>query len=196
MSNRVSRVWLAALCAVMGFSLAAPGARAEAQQYGLDTTHTAFVFSIKHLGMSYTYGRFNDVKGEIAIDPDNPGACNFFFSIGTDSVDTGLQKRDDHLRSPDFFNAKQFPVITFKTGKVEAAENGYRVTGVLSLHGVAKTITIDLEKLGEGKDPWGNYRIGFATMLKIKRSDYGMTNMMEAVGDEVKLMISFEGIKQ
>lgn len=167
-----------------------------ADQYALDKGHTAIIFGIKHLNMSYTYGRFNDIDGQFTLDAQNTANSSFKVTIKTASIDTGLKKRDDHLRSLDFFNANQFPVITFESTQVEAAEDGYQVSGKLSLHGETKPITLHLQKLGEGDDPWGNYRAGFAAELTIKRSDYGMTNMPEAVGDEVKLMISFEGLRQ
>ena len=183
--------------AIMTFiTLAAATSQANAvamDQYKLDASHTGIVFRVKHLTTSYTYGRFNDPTGQFTIGGDQ---SSFEFTVKTASIDTGDKKRDDHLRSPDFFNAKQFPVITFKSTNVEPTTDGYRVTGDLSLHGVTKSITVNLQKMGEGKDPWGNYRMGFSTELTIKRSDYGMTNMPKAVGDEILLMISFEGLKQ
>lgn len=187
---------LANVCAVTLITLAINQTAVGADQYVLDNDHTAIIFGIKHLNMSYTYGRFNDVEGQFMLDADTPSNSSFKITVKTRSIDTGLKKRDDHLRSPDFFNANQFPVITFETTGVKAASNGYRVSGKLSLHGVTKPITLYAQKLGEGDDPWGNYRAGFATELTLKRSDYGMTNMPEAVGDEVKLMISFEGLRQ
>ena len=167
-----------------------------AQQYVFDTSHTAIVFQIDHLGMSHTYGRFNEITGEFTVDSQNAAGSSFSLTIQTNSVDTGFEKRDDHLRGPDFFNAKQFPVISFKSTKVEVDTHGYRLTGDLSLHGVTKSITFNLRKMGEGIDPWGNYRMGFSTELNIKRSDFGMDHMLEAVGDDVRLMISFEGLRQ
>ncbi len=167
-----------------------------ADDYKLDESHTGIVFVIKHLNMSYTYGRFNESEGVFAIDTNDPTRSSFSFTVKTASVDTGHKKRDEHLRSPDFFNAKQFPVITFKSTAVEAVEQGYRVAGDLTLHGVSRSLTVELEKLGEGKDPWGNDRIGFATELRIKRSDFGIDHMLSAVGDDVRILISFEGIRQ
>lgn len=167
-----------------------------ADSYALDPGHTAVVFAIKHLNMSYTYGRFNDINGQFTLDAQNADNSSFKVTIKTHSIDTGLKKRDDHLRSPDFFNANQFPVITFESTGVKMSGTVYHVSGNLTLHGITKPITLELQKLGEGNDPWGNYRAGFATELTIKRSDYGMANMPEAVGDDVKLMISFEGLRQ
>ena len=196
MTRKLLSMKMATVCVVMLACFGLNQAAVGADQYAMDKGHTAIIFGIKHLNMSYTYGRFNDIDGQFMLDAQNAANSSFKVTIKTHSIDTGLKKRDDHLRSPDFFNANQFPVITFESTQVEAASDGYRVSGKLSLHGVTKAVTLHLQKLGEGDDPWGNYRAGFATELTIKRSDYGMTNMPEAVGDEVKLMISFEGLRQ
>ena len=196
MTRKLFTMKWATVCATMLTYLGMNQTVFGADSYALDKGHTAIIFGIKHLNMSYTYGRFNDIDGQFKLDAQNAANSSFKVTIKTASIDTGLKKRDDHLRSPDFFNANQFPVITFESTQVEAASDGYRVTGNLSLHGATKSITLHLQKMGEGDDPWGNYRAGFATELTIKRSDYGMTNMPEAVGDEVKLMISFEGLRQ
>jgi len=120
-------------------------------------------------------------------------------------VDTGNAKRDEHLRGPDFFNAKEFPAISFKSTSLTATESdgadagkAYTLAGDLTLMGVTKPITVQAVKLAEGKDPWGNFRIGFDTSFKIKRSDFGMTYGVDngVVGDEVTIMLSFEGIKK
>lgn len=186
----------ATVCAVMLACLGINQTAIGADSYVLDKGHTAVIFGIKHLNMSYTFGRFNDIDGQFTLDTQNAANSSFKVTIKTASIDTGLKKRDDHLRSPDFFNANQFPVITFESTQVEVTANRYLVSGNLTLHGVTQPITMNLEKMGEGKDPWGNYRAGFGTELTIKRSDYGMANMPEAVGDEVKLLISFEGLRQ
>ena len=177
------------LTATVLFGAASP---ALAQNYELDPGHTSVYFKIKHLDVSYVFGRFNDVEGQYTLG-DDP---SFQFTVQTESVDTGNQKRDDHLRSPDFFNAKQFRTITFQSTSVSETDDGYEVTGDLTLHGQTNEITVPLEKVGEGEDPWGGYRTGFATEFTIKRSDYGMDQMLEMVGDEVTLMISFEGKRQ
>jgi len=165
---------------------------AGAQQYQFDGAHSSYYFRIGHVDVSLVYGRFNDVTGDFNLG-DDP---SFNFTVKTASVDTGNQKRDEHLRSPDFFNARQFPEITFKSTNVSETDAGYDVTGELSLHGVTNTVTVPLRKVGEADFPPGTPRVGFATEFTINRSDYGMTNMLDVVGDEVELMISFEGIEQ
>lgn len=180
---------VAALAAPM--VLAAPDSSADGD-YQLDPAHSSFYFRISHLDLALVYGRFNDGEGQFTLGNEP----SFEFTIQTESVDTGVEKRDNHLRSPDFFNAKQYPTITFNSTEVTPTDTGYDVTGELTLHGHTNTITVPLRHVGAGEDPWGNQRAGFATEFTIQRSDYGMDNMLDQVGDEVELLISFEGIRQ
>lgn len=176
---------------LVAFSLlmAAP---AVAEEYKVDPAHTSVYFKIRHLGISDVYGRFNKPEGTYTTG-ESP---SFNLSLQADSIDTGVERRDAHLRSADFFNVEKFPTITLKSTEVTETEEGYELTGDLTLHGVTKPVTFPLVKIGETTDQQGNHRTGFATQFKIKRSDYGMTNMLGPVGDEVTLMISFEGIRQ
>jgi polyisoprenoid-binding protein YceI len=165
---------------------------ARAEDFKLDPVHSSIYFAIGHLNRtSIAYGRFNEVEGSFTLGEK----ASFEFTVKAESVDTGNKKRDEHLRGPDFFNVKQFPVITFKSKSVKAADANFTVEGEMTLMGVTKPITIKLEKGHEGKDPWGNHRTGFSTEFTIKRTDYGMSNMVGPVADEVKLFVSFEGIK-
>ena len=166
--------------------------RVAADEYKLDATHTSIIFKIKHLQYSYTFGRFNQVEGSFSTG-DNP---SFNFIVKTASIDTNNKKRDDHLRGPDFFSAKEFSEITFKSTDVHAHGDTLHVVGDLTLHGKTKSIEFHMKHHGQGKDPWGKYRTGYSTDFTVKRGDFDMTNMPDAVGDEVALMISFEGIKQ
>ncbi len=170
-------------------SAAKPSAQA-ADAYALDTAHTAVNFKISHLGLSWTYGRFNDISGSFTIDAEK---SSFEVVIQTESIDTGNGKRDAHLKSPDFFNAKEFPTITFKSSGVKPTEDGFEVTGDLTLHGVTKTITLPLKGGSKAEFPKGVVRTGYSGELKIKRSDFGMEGLKGAVGDDVYLSISFEG---
>lgn len=170
-----------------------------ADTYVIDGSHSAIVFRIKHLGVSYAYGRFNDISGEVVWDDANPEASTLNIQVKTESVDTASEKRDQHLRSPDFFSAKEFPVSSFTSTSVEKISNTtYKVTGDFQLHGVTKQVTADLEYIGDGKDPWGGHRAGFETTITIKRSDFDMTTYIDngGLGDDVRLIIAIEGIKQ
>jgi polyisoprenoid-binding protein YceI len=172
----------------------------SADTFVIDPEHTSVVFGASHMGFSYVYGRFNKVSGGYVLEPDNPEGSQFELSIDAASVDTNNQKRDDHLRSPDFFNVKQFPEVSFQsTGvKVEKGEKGpvYNITGDLTIHGVTRQVTLPLQKLGEGPGMGGETRSGFLCLSSLKRSEFGMTNMIPGIGDEVSITISFEGVRQ
>jgi polyisoprenoid-binding protein YceI len=148
------------------------------------------------LGVSHNYGRFNDVSGRYSFDPNDPSSSTFEVTIKADSVDTHSERRDQHLKSPDFFNAKQFPVIQFKSKSVRKTDDGVEATGELSLHGVKKDVTVGIEHVGSGEDPWGNHRSGFVTTFAIKRSEFDMKFMMGPLGDEVTLLVNIEGIRE
>jgi polyisoprenoid-binding protein YceI len=167
-----------------------------ADNYTVDGMHSSVTFKISHLGLAWVYGRFNEFSGTFTIDPADASKCSFGLTIKTQSIDTNNQKRDTHLRSPDFFNVKQYPAITFKSTSVKAGKNGYQVTGDLSLHGETKSVTFALVGGKKVEFPKGVQRTGYSTELVIKRSDFGMKTFAEALGDDVHIAISFEGVKK
>jgi len=182
---------------ILGGAMLFGGQAWAADTYELDSVHSHAVFKIMHLGLANQFGRFNDISGTVVVDEKTPANSKVEITIKTDSVDTKNAKRDEHLRSPDFFNAKQFPTLTFKSTKVEAAgKDLYKVTGNLTLHGVTKPVTFTFKKTGEGKDPWGGHRIGGETTFTINRMDYGIAFMPDGLGKEVTLMLTFEGVKK
>lgn len=188
------RAIVPAIALSLGFAIS--GVQA-ADTYDIDASHSAAIFKVKHVGVAYTYGRFNDLKGTVVFDAANPAASKVEVIIQAASVDTYNQKRDAHLANPDFFDAKQFPVLKFtSTAFKKVSDTTFEVAGDFTLHGVTKPITVTATKTGEGKDPWGGYRIGFETTFTIKRSDYGMTKMMEAASDEVVITFATEGIRK
>lgn len=165
--------------------------------YKVDGDHAHVVFRISHMGFSYTYGRFNQIDGSFDFNAADASANKVTLEIATASLDTQVAARDKHLRSPDFFSAKEFPKITFVSSAWKSAGGqAFDVTGKLSLHGVSKEITIRVDFMKEGKGPQGKYRAGFSSDFTIKRSDFGMKKWLPGIGDEVKLMLSLEGIKQ
>lgn len=190
--SRFACVSLAALFAMVAFGPSVT----KGQSYKIDPAHCAVNFRISHLGISYVTGRFNAVQGEFSIDAADPTKSSFSVTIQTESIDTANKQRDDHLRSPDFLNARQFPIIRFQSTKVSKTDKGYEVTGDFTLHGQTKSITFELEDGGTAEFPPGVHRIGFTTSLKIKRSDFGIDGMLQAIGDEVFIFISFEGVRQ
>lgn len=170
---------------------------AAAESYKIDPVHSFLLFRIQHLGLGVAYGRFDGVAGSFTMDAEDPSRSAVEVEVKAESVDTGVSDRDNHLRGPDFFNAKQFPTIAFKSTKIErVADRRVKVTGDLSLHGVTRRVTVEVDQIGAGKDPWGNWRSGFEATFTVKRSDFGMTYMPEGLGDEVKVMLGIEGIRQ
>lgn len=177
---------------------------ARADSYTVDRVHSAVLFQIRHVGVSNFYGRFNDFSGSFAFDPDTGTLSDVAFEVKTASVDTGNQKRDDHLRSADFFNARQFDTIEFAGAKVEHTEgNRYTLTGDLTMQGETKTITAELEWLGTGTGTGGGPIGAFEAQFEVKRSDFGMTKYLApdrsdsgGLGNTVKLIVSVEAGKE
>ena len=172
--------------------------------YKIDPEHTSVVFSAGHNSISYTYGIFREVSGQYQLDKTNPANSKFQMEIRADSLDTNNAERDKHLRSADFFDVQQFPLITFdsKTCEyIETPETGklFRLVGTLAIHGVSRQVPINLRMLGEKAGATGkDWRTGFICQYELKRSDFKMTNLLKGdlVGDAVGITISFEGIQQ
>ena len=180
-------------------SMSAP-AMAAAETFKIDPVHTTLAFRAKHVDIAYFYGRFNAVAGQYVLDEADPSKSSFNVEVQTGSVDTQQEKRDAHLKSPDFFNAKQYPTITFKSTAVKKADraNVLEVTGDLSFHGVTKSITVPIEITGRGEFPKGTQRTGIEAVFTIKMSDFdvkGIPGNPGAIGDEVRLMFAAEGVK-
>ena len=166
-----------------------------ADTYEIDTAHSMILFRAKHSGVSYNYGRFNEFTGKLMIDETDISKSIVEFEVKTASVDTANEKRDQHLRSSDFFSAKQFPVITFKSTKVsmkDGKEDMLEITGDLELLGVKKSITVDVEITGKAKGRQGEPLIGFESIFTIKRSEFGMTYGAGAVSDDIRLIVTIE----
>lgn len=168
-----------------------------AQTYKVDPVHSSVLFRVKHFDTGYFYGRFNAISGTIVFDKQNPSRSSVSLEVRAESVDTNDPKRDGHLKSPDFFNVRQFPVITFKSTSVKPLKaNVWEVRGNFTLLGVTRPLTVQVTLTGEGKDPFGNYRVGFETTFDIKRSNFGMKYMLGPLSDEVRIILSVEGIRQ
>lgn len=179
--------------------LAVFAVNAFADNYKIDPAHTSIVFKINHLGFTHVYGMFPGVEGLFVVDEAKPEKGSVDLKVKVESVSTHSEKRDQHLKSPDFFNAKVNPWISFKSTAVKAAgKNKFKVTGDLSLNGVTKSVTLDMIRNRTGQDPWGATRTGFDGSVKIKRSDFKMNFMQgeNAVGDDVELFLGVEGVKE
>jgi polyisoprenoid-binding protein YceI len=168
---------------------------ARADEYVIDPVHSGITFRVSHLNLSHVFGRFDSFSGGFALDSSDPAKSSFTINIKTTSVDTNNVGRDNHLRSPDFFNAKQFPAITFASTSVKPIDGGYEVAGNLTMHGETKPITFSL-KGGRVAEFQGSPRTGFSTELMLKRSDFGISKFPGMLGDEIYVSISFEGAKK
>ncbi len=168
----------------------------SADTFKIDPVHSSIVFSVTHLGVSDFYGRFNDVSGTVVLDEADPSKGSIDLTIPIESLDTHNGKRDQHLKSPDFFNAKQFPVMTFKSKKVEGSGDTLKASGDLTLHGVTKPLTLEIKRVRRAKGMEGEIRAGGEAQFTIKRSDHGMNFMQGPLGDEVNIIVSLEGVKQ
>ena len=190
--------YLLVTCAVVGLgALPSAVARASANEYEVDARHSSVIFRVKHIGVSYFYGRFNEIKGSFTFDEAVPTSLVLDLEIKIASIDTNDKKRDAHLKGPDFFHGKQYKTITFKSTKVEQGEGKtYRVTGDLTLRGVTKSITVDVVHVGSGSDRRGRNLAGFETSFTIKRSDFGMDYMVGGLGDDIRIIVSLEGVRQ
>lgn len=187
------------ILAAAAISLPAVSAVAAPEAYTVDKTHSAVIFKAHHLGAGYTYGQFLDISGTLNVDQANVAASSIDITIKTDSLTTHEEKRDQHLKSPDFFNAKQFPTITFKSKSVTKVDDKTaNVTGDLTLHGVTKPVTAKVVYTGSGKLPNGTATVGYEATLTVKRSDFGITYMVgpTAIDDEIPLIIAIEGDKK
>jgi polyisoprenoid-binding protein YceI len=172
------------------------GTAATADDYVIDAAHSGVNFKISHLGLAYVHGRFDSFAGSFAIDSSDPAKSSFTLSIKPETVDTNNTGRDTHLRGPDFFNVKQYPVISFTSTSVKPSEEGYEVTGDLTLHGATKPVTFSLKGGKSAEFPPGVKRTGYSTELVLKRSDFGVGKPMPALDDDIFVSISFEGTKK
>lgn len=189
-------IWTVVLAAAAagGMSLVAVAEPTAAKSsFKVDPVHSAVMFKILHMGASHVWGRFNSFSGNLSLDEANPSASSLDFEIKADTVDTNNEKRDQHLKGPDFFNAKQFPVISYKAKEVKKSGDGYEASGDLTLHGVTKPLALKFAKVGSGKGPQGPVT-GFEGTFTVKRSDFGLgaTFKPPMLGDEVMLTVSAE----
>ena len=178
----------------------ATAAHAEPVTLRIDPSHMHVGFTVPHLGYSITYGRFNDVKGQIVFDKDNVSASKITATIQTKSLDTNFPARDTHLKSADFFDVEKHPTMTFvSTGIEKTGDNTGRLTGNLTMLGVTKPVTLDVKFTRMAEQPLPAYKkvltAGFSAQGKVKRSDFGMTKFLPAIPDEIDIVINLEGAR-
>jgi len=192
MRKNVFAMMLAA-SVLLGLGMAAAG-----DDYTIDPVHSGVTFQALHMGLTWIPGRFNDFSGNFSLDPSDPSKSSFTMTIKPESVDTNNTKRDGHLRSPDFFNTKQFPAMNFTSTAVKPIEGGYEVTGSLTFHGVTKPLTLNLKGGNTAEFPKGVRRTGFTTQFTLKRSEFGVGTRFDEkmLGDEIRISVGIEGTKK
>jgi len=172
---------------------------AAATAWQIDPAHTEVEFSVRHLMLSNVKGRFANVTGAARFDEQGNALEALDVTIPTTTVDTRVEQRDNHLRSPDFFDVAKYPTISFKGRRVQGTlSDAFKLVGELTIHGVTREVTLDVTLEGSGNDPWGNERRGYNATGKIDRRDFGLTwnQALEAggvvVGNDVKITINTE----
>lgn len=168
----------------------------------IDSTHSGIHFSVRHLVVAKVRGHFRAFSGSITLDEQDITQSAVSANIEAASIDTGVEARDNHLRSPDFFDAAHFPTITFRGTRVEqGADQALRVHGSLSLHGITREVILETEQLGIGKDPWGNTKVVFEARTSIDRRDFGLTwnQSLETggvlVGEKIEISLEIQAAK-
>ena len=190
------------MTAGLAAALCMPAAGADA--WKVDPQHTAAQFAVKHLMISTVRGEFKGVNGAVNWDTQDITKSTVDIVIDTTTVSTGEEKRDGHLKSPDFFDVAKYPTMTFKSKKVEqAGTEKLKVTGDLTIHGTTKEVVLDVDgPTAPVKDPWGNTRVAISATTRVNRQDFGVKWNQSidgggvVVGDEVKITIDLEMIKQ
>jgi polyisoprenoid-binding protein YceI len=187
--------------AVLAAALAVASPTLAADTYQFDKAHTTVGFQVRHI-FTNVGGRFTDFAGTINVDRASPERSSVEFTIHAKSIDTNEPRRDEHLRSAEFFDVANHPAITFKSTSLKPnGKDSWLVTGDLTMRGVSKQVTLPVTLLGEGKDPWGNEKLGLETTVTLNRKEFGLTwnKTLETggllVGDEVKVQIAIEANK-
>lgn len=171
-------------------------------EYKFDPAHTVIGFSIKHLELALVQGRFKDFQGVVNFDEKDISRSSVSFSAKIESIDTGVEPRNAHLRTADFFDAAKYPEMTFKSTKVEKKGKAYQMTGDLTIKGVTKSVTFPFQMVGAVKDPWGGTRFGISASTVIDRRDYGITYGSALpiggfdVANEVRVDLQIEAVKK
>ena len=171
--------------------------------WNIDADHSEVGFAVKHLMVATVRGTFRRFRGKVLLNEENIRASSIEADIEVASIDTRQEQRDAHLRTSDFFDAENFPTISFRSTKVESLRHGYyRAVGELTIRGVTREVVLDVEETGRGGDPWGNQRIGYSARTTINRDEFGLTwnQALEAggvlVGADVKITIDVQIVRQ
>jgi polyisoprenoid-binding protein YceI len=175
------------------------GSSVMAADYKIDIKgmHASVLFKISHLGTSWLRGGFDKFNGDFSYDAENPNDAKITMTVDTSSVNTNHTLRDSHIRAEGLLNTDEFTQATFTSTKFNwADEKNGTVTGQLTLHGTEKTVIMNVEKTGEGKDPWGGYRVGFEGTMTITLADFGITKNLGKASETLDLIVAIEGIRK
>jgi polyisoprenoid-binding protein YceI len=173
-----------------------------AATFAIDPVHSSIGFKVKHMVISKVRGSFSQFEGTIDFDEVDPTLGSVSATITMESIDTSDEKRDEHLRSAEFFNTAEYPTMTFSSKEITKDGDDWQLKGNLTLHGVTKPVALKLEYNGSVDDPWGNHRVGFAAEGKIDRRDFGISwnNTLDkgglALGNDVTIQLEIEAIRQ
>lgn len=172
-------------------------------RYNIDPSHSSAEFTVRHLMISNVKGRFGKLAGTVEFDPIHPEASKIDVTIDASSIDTREEKRDAHLRSPDFFDVENYPNVSFRSTSVARTEGGYKVVGDLEIRGITNQVTLEVEDVSAAtKDPWGNTRVGTSATTKINRKDWGLSWNAAldtggvVVGEQIKISIDVSLVAQ
>lgn len=189
--------WLA--CAL----ILSAGLNVRAAEYEIDGSHSSVSFKVRHLVVGKTRGQFNSFSGVVHYEPGKPKSWKVEAVIDVASIDTDNEKRDQHLRGKDFFDAKKYPKIIFASSGVKGLKgDSGKLLGELTIRGITKKVELDVEINGLVKDPWGNERVGFTATTVINRFDYGISFSKKldkgglVVGDKVRITLEIEAIRR
>lgn len=169
----------------------------------LDTTHSEIQFKVKHLMISSVTGQFNKFDGTVETEGEDFSTAKVEFNAEAGSISTNNEQRDNHLKAADFFDTEHHPQLHFKSKRLEKiADDAYKLDGILTMRGVSKTVTFNVQFGGKTQDPWGNTRVGFELTGKLNRKDFGISFSMVSetggilLGDEVKIFANVQFVKQ
>ncbi len=195
--NKIKYILLVSL----SFILTSPAYAQQSGKYDIDPMHSKIGFEVPHLVISTVEGKFTEFSGTIDLNVEKFEKSKVNASINVDSIDTGVKKRDDHLRSKDFFEVSKYPSMKFVSQKISGNKKRFKMTGDLTIKGITKKVTFDGVYLGTVKDGYGNLKTAFKAETKVDRKAFGLTwnSMVEAgpvVGDEVKISLNIQAAKQ
>jgi polyisoprenoid-binding protein YceI len=173
------------------------------QTWQIDSAHSGIHFAVRHLVIAKVRGHFSRWSGTVSVPDGDVSRATVDVTVDTSSIETGVADRDAHLKSADFLDVQVYPEMTFRASHHEPSADGrFRLVGELTLHGVTREVTLDVESAGQTQDPWGNLRAGFAARTTIDRKEFGLTwnQVLEAggvmVGDKVEIEIEVEAVRQ